>query len=126
MYFIIEIYLRFRTRILILKACAVCFIDERKCFLLSIKIDINYLVEEKIKGQMVKKHILDLENFKHILTAFGDKLTEEDMDDIFGEFEYDDDGNIFTKVTMTKPQREWEGRIGYAIFDYSYFPSDGW
>jgi Ca2+-binding EF-hand superfamily protein len=55
---------------------------------------------------MVKKHILDLENFKHILTAFGDKLTEEDMDDIFGEFEYDDDGNIFTKVTMTKPQRE--------------------
>ena len=26
-------------------------------------------MEEKIKGQMVKKHILDLENFKHILTA---------------------------------------------------------
>jgi Ca2+-binding EF-hand superfamily protein len=66
------------------------------------------LVEEKIKGQMVKKHILDLENFKHILTAFGDKLTEEDMDDIFGEFEYDDDGNIFTKVTMTIIQRESE------------------
>ncbi len=66
------------------------------------------LVEEKIKGQMVKKHILDLENFKHILTAFGDKLTEEDMDDIFGEFEYDDDGNIFTKVTLTIPQRESE------------------
>jgi hypothetical protein len=64
------------------------------------------LVEEKIKGQMVKKHILDLENFKHILTAFGDKLTEEDMDDIFGEFEYDDDGNIFTKVTMTISQRK--------------------
>ncbi len=74
------------------------------------------LVEEKIKGQMVKKHILDLENFKHILTAFGDKLTEEDMDDIFGEFEYDDDGNIFTKVTMTVIQRESERRIRYAIF----------
>lgn len=57
-------------------------------------------VEEKIKGQMVKKHILDLENFKHILTAFGDKLCEEDMDDIFGEFEYDDDGNIFTKSVV--------------------------
>jgi len=55
---------------------------------------------------MVKKHILDLENFKHILTAFGDKLTEEDMDDIFGEFEYDDDGNIFTKVMTMKKFKE--------------------
>ena len=47
---------------------------------------------------MVKKHILDLENFKHILTAFGDKLIEDEMDDIFSEFEFDDDGNVFTKV----------------------------
>merc|ERR1719381_138349 len=31
-------------------------------------------VEEKIKGQMVKRHVLDTENFKHILTTFGDKL----------------------------------------------------
>jgi hypothetical protein len=80
------------------------------------------LVEEKIKGQMVKKHILDLENFKHILTAFGDKLTEEDMDDIFGEFEYDDDGNIFTKVTMTVMSSRENQREGY-VMPYLYLPS---
>merc|ERR1712107_232688 len=57
-------------------------------------------VEEKIKGQMVKRHILDYENFKHILTAFGDKLNDEEIDDIFGEFEFDDDGNILTKTVV--------------------------
>ena len=34
------------------------------------------LVEEKIKGVMVKRHIIDAENFRHILTVFGDKLNE--------------------------------------------------
>merc|ERR1719348_2200558 len=57
-------------------------------------------VEEKVKGQMVKRHILDTENFKHILTTFGDKLNQEEMDDIFGEFEFDDDRNILTKSVV--------------------------
>jgi len=57
-------------------------------------------VEEKIKGQMVKRHILDVENFKHILTAFGDKLNQEEIEDIFGEFEFDDDGNVLTKSVV--------------------------
>jgi len=57
-------------------------------------------VEEKIKGQMVKRHVLDTENFKHILTTFGDKLNQEEMDDIFGEFEFDDDRNILTKSVV--------------------------
>merc|ERR1711884_1005789 len=35
-------------------------------------------VEEKIKGVMVKRHIIDAENFRHILTVFGDKLDEEE------------------------------------------------
>merc|ERR1712024_123692 len=35
-------------------------------------------VEEKIKGVMVKRHIIDAENFRHILTVFGDKLNEEE------------------------------------------------
>ena len=47
---------------------------------------------------MVRKNILDVDNFKHILTAFSDKLNEEEIEDIFGEFDFDDDGNIFTKV----------------------------
>eukprot|EP00092_Neocalanus_flemingeri_P012839 GFUD01013833.1.p1 GENE.GFUD01013833.1~~GFUD01013833.1.p1 ORF type:complete len:211 (+),score=96.31 GFUD01013833.1:95-727(+) len=57
-------------------------------------------VEEKIKGQLVTRHILDKENFNHILTSFGDKLTEDEIDDIFGEFEYDDNGDIMTKSVV--------------------------
>merc|ERR1712002_163135 len=57
-------------------------------------------VEEKIKGQMVRRHILEVENFKHVLTTFSDTLNEEEMDDIFGEFEFDDDGNILTKSVV--------------------------
>merc|ERR1719420_1382223 len=41
-------------------------------------------VEEKIKGVMVKRHIIDAENFRHILTVFGDKLNEEEMEEIKG------------------------------------------
>merc|ERR1712223_2137021 len=57
-------------------------------------------VEEKIKGQIVRRHILEKENFAHILTAFGDKLTEDELDDIFGEFEYDDNRDILTKSVV--------------------------
>merc|ERR1712018_26400 len=56
-------------------------------------------VEEKIKGQIVKRHVLEKENFIHILTAFGDKLTVDELDDIFGEFEYDN-GDILTKSVV--------------------------
>merc|ERR1719411_281043 len=38
-------------------------------------------VEEKIKGVMVKRHIIDAENFRHILTVFGDKLNEEEEEE---------------------------------------------
>merc|ERR1712002_196432 len=57
-------------------------------------------VEEKIKGQMVKRHILEVENFKHILVTFSDTLNDDEMDDIFGEFEFDDEGNILTKSVV--------------------------
>jgi len=57
-------------------------------------------IEEKIKGQMVKRHILEETNFKHILTTFGDPLNEDEMDDIYGEFEFDDDKNILTKTVV--------------------------
>merc|ERR1711893_269412 len=57
-------------------------------------------VEEKIKGQMVTRHILEKENFIHILTAFGDKLTEDEIEDIFGEFEFDDNGDVMTKSVV--------------------------
>ena len=47
---------------------------------------------------MVKRHILDCEHFKHILTTFGDPLNVDDMEDIFDEFDFDDNGDILTKV----------------------------
>ena len=40
-------------------------------------------MEEKIKGQIVKRHVLEKDHFVHILTAFGDKLTVDELDDIF-------------------------------------------
>ena len=57
-------------------------------------------MEEKIKGQIVKRHVLEKDHFTHILTAFGDKLTVDEMDDIFGEFEYDDNGDVLTKSVV--------------------------
>merc|ERR1711953_1382628 len=52
------------------------------------------------KGQMVKRHILNKDEFVHILSAFGDKLNEDELDDIFGEFEFDDNGDVLTKSVV--------------------------
>jgi len=57
-------------------------------------------VEEKIKGQMVTRHIIPAGNFQHILQSFGDKMTDEEIEDIFGEFEFDDEGDILTKSVV--------------------------
>ena len=60
----------------------------------------RFLVSEVIKGQTIVKHLIDPEEFKHVLTTFGQKLTQEEIDDIFGEFDYDDDGFILTKSVV--------------------------
>ena len=49
---------------------------------------------------MVKRHILNKDDFIHVLTAFGDKLNEDEIDDIFGEFEFDDNGDVLTKSVV--------------------------
>ena len=36
--------------------------------------------------------------FTHALKTWGDKFTQAEVDDIFGEFEVDDDGFIAAKV----------------------------
>merc|ERR1711963_790836 len=56
-------------------------------------------VEEKIKGQMVTRHIIDREEFTHILMNFGDKMTQDEIDDIYGEFDFDDK-DIMTKSVV--------------------------
>merc|ERR1712080_707347 len=57
-------------------------------------------VEEKIKGQMVTRHIIDREEFPHILMNFGDKMTQDEIDDIYGEFDFDDNKDIMTKSVV--------------------------
>ena len=53
-----------------------------------------------VKGQTIVKHLIDPDEFKHVLTTFGQKMTQEEIDDIFGEFDYDDDGFILTKSVV--------------------------
>merc|ERR1711950_117081 len=57
-------------------------------------------VEEEIKGQMVTRHIIDGEEFTHILMNFGEKMTQDEIDDIYGEFDFDDNKDIFTKSVV--------------------------
>merc|ERR1712147_473826 len=53
-----------------------------------------------IKGQMVTRHIIDREEFTHILMNFGDKMTQDEIDDIYGEFDFDDNKDIMTKSVV--------------------------
>merc|ERR1711982_302796 len=58
-------------------------------------------VEEKIKGQMVTRHIIDREEFTHILMNFGEKMTQDEIDDIYGEFDFDDNKDILPSLLST-------------------------
>merc|ERR1719458_186188 len=40
---------------------------------------------------------IEAEMFRHALMNFGDKFNQAEIDDIFGEFEVDDDGFIASK-----------------------------
>merc|ERR1719474_1999008 len=49
-----------------------------------------YEVEGKIEAEM----------FRHALMNFGDKFSQAEVDDIFGEFEVDDDGFVESKAVI--------------------------
>ena len=57
-------------------------------------------VTETVKNVTSVKHMIDAEYFKHILVTFGDKMTQEEIDDMFDEFDFDDDGFIMTKSVV--------------------------
>merc|ERR1712037_976879 len=57
-------------------------------------------VTDVVKGQTVVTHTINADNFKHVLMTFGEKMTEEEIDDVFDEFDYDDDGLILTKSVV--------------------------
>lgn len=44
---------------------------------------------------------IEAEMFRHALMKFGDKFSTAEVDDIFGEFEVDDDGFIETKAVIS-------------------------
>ena len=63
---------------------------------------INFSVIDIDKKNVVTvRHLIDTANFKHILTAFADKMTPEEIDDMFSEFEFDDDGMTLTKSVVS-------------------------
>merc|ERR1712154_13153 len=43
---------------------------------------------------------IEAEMFRHALMNFGDKFSQAEVDDIFGEFEVDDDGFIESKAVI--------------------------
>merc|ERR1711905_88053 len=49
-----------------------------------------YEVDSKIEAEM----------FRHALMNFGDKFNQAEIDDIFGEFEVDDDGFLESKAVI--------------------------
>ena len=50
------------------------------------------------EGEEARK--INAQMFTHALKTWGDKFTQAEVDDIFGEFEVDDDGFIAAKVRM--------------------------
>jgi len=55
---------------------------------------------ETVKGVTTVKHTMDTASFKYVLMNFADKMNQEEIDDMFEEFEFDDDGQILTKSVV--------------------------
>ena len=59
------------------------------------------VIETDKKNITTIRHLTDTENFKHVLMTFFEPMSQEEIDDIFDEFEYDDDGLILTKSIVS-------------------------
>merc|ERR1712095_240991 len=46
------------------------------------------------------KNYIEAEMFRHALTHFGDVFSKAEVDDVFNEFEVDDDGYIESKIVI--------------------------
>ena len=67
---------------------------------------LNILVIETDKKNITTiRHLTDTENFKHVLSTFCEPMSQEEIDDMFEEFEFDDvdgeDGLILTKSIVS-------------------------
>merc|ERR1711937_1079272 len=39
-------------------------------------------------------------NYDNMIMNFGDKMTQDEIDDIYGEFDFDDNGDVMTKSVV--------------------------
>ena len=53
-----------------------------------------------MKNVTTIKHTIDTPSFKYLMMNLADKMTQEEIDDMFEEFEFDDDGLILTKSVV--------------------------
>ena len=59
------------------------------------------VIETDKKNVTTIRHLTDPAIFTHVLMTFNDKMNQEEIDDMFEEFEVDDDGLILTKSIVS-------------------------
>merc|ERR1719461_703103 len=62
--------------------------------------DPDDLIVRAFKAYELEGGKIEAEMFRHALMNFGDKFSKAEVDDIFGEFEGDDDGFIESKAVI--------------------------
>ena len=59
--------------------------------------DPDELIVQAFRAYENDEKKIDAEMFRHALMTWGDKFSQDEVDDIFGEFEVDDDGMLASK-----------------------------
>jgi len=76
------------------------FINDPDDLVVSAFKSYNEEVSETVKNVTTIKNMIDTASFKYLLMNLGDKMSQEEIDDMFEEFELDDDGQILTKSVV--------------------------
>ena len=58
--------------------------------------------------------------FRHALMNFGDKFNQAEIDDIFGEFEVDDDGFLEGKAVIRNQLERFPGKANETYVTYNF------
>ena len=59
------------------------------------------VIETDKKNVTTIRHLTDPAVFTHVLMTFNEQMNQEEMDDMFEEFEVDDDGLVLTKSIVS-------------------------
>lgn len=63
--------------------------------------DPDELIVQAFKAYENEERKIDAEMFRHALMTWGDKFSQAEIDDIYGEFEVDDDGFFDGKTVLS-------------------------